>query len=200
MAKPVPKDPRGHHVRLYKSMLMSHAYRALSISARALYTDLRMKLTATNNGDISAAITDLRPLGWNSPATISEALKELRAAGFIDITRPGGFPARTPTLYRFTDVDVYERRDKGIAAQKATNDYLKFQSINDAKEAIAQKVEVMTQNNRGRQWPKKNRVQKMNAMASESAADTGPEIEQDKPVSVQIMNKKNRMLIGSEPA
>lgn len=163
MAKKDYRDPLGAHVRLYHYLVKSHAFRALSPSARCLYIDLRLQLRATNNGDISAAKTDLEKLGWTSSATISRALKELVAAGFIAVTRPGGFPARTPTLYRFTDLDTYERRDKGIPAVKATNDFQKFQSVEQARAAIERRVREMTDRNRGRQW-KKFKVRLMNAV------------------------------------
>jgi hypothetical protein len=152
-------DPLGSHVRLYHSLLKSHAWRALSTTARTLYIDLRMKLNGSNNGDISAAMTDLRPYGWTSPATVSKALKELRIAGFIDVTRPGGFPKRSPTLYRFTDQETYERPDKGIEKKKASHNYQKYQSVEQAREAVRQGVQAMTEQNRGRQSPKKTRVQ-----------------------------------------
>jgi hypothetical protein len=59
-----PKDPRGAHARLYWELLDSQAYLALSFAARALYVDLRRKLTSNNNGNIAAPLSELKHRGW----------------------------------------------------------------------------------------------------------------------------------------
>ena len=105
-----PPDPNGRYVKVYTSLLNSPAYRVLSSSAKALFWDLREKINGTNNGNISAALSDMKHKGWTASATLSKALYELRAVGLIRVTRAGGFKqgTRVPNLYRFTDRFKYQ--------------------------------------------------------------------------------------------
>ena len=140
-------DPKGGHVRIYWELLASAAWRSLSYASQSLYVLLRRKLLGTNNGNISATLGDLKHYGWKSSSTLAKALKELQALGFIAVTRQGGiaFGQRVCTLYRFTDVDVYEHPKLGIAAIAATNDWKKFSTLADTKAALA----AMEQNDSG---------------------------------------------------
>lgn len=132
------RDPNGRHLRIYASVVNSLAWRALSYSAKALYVDLRDKMTSTNNGNIEAAISTLRHKGWKSPATLAKALYELRALGFIVQTRGGGVElgSRVCSLFRFTDVDTYDFPHLGVQACKATHDYAKYKTLAEAEAAL----------------------------------------------------------------
>lgn len=131
-------DPEGGHVRLYWKLLDTPAYLALSKTARALYVDLRRQLGQTNNGNIEATLTTLKHRGWRSSATLHSALKELLEAGLIAQTRQGGiaYLSKQCSLYRFTDVDVFDQPKIGVAAMKATHDYRRFGSLGEAKAAV----------------------------------------------------------------
>ena len=133
-----PKDPRGGHARIYWELLDSPAWSALGYSTQALYVILRRKLTATNNGNISATLGELEPYGWGSQTTLAKALRELIAAGFIAITRQGGiaYGQGICTLYRFTDEQVFEFPKLHIEARKATNEWAELDTIDKAKAAI----------------------------------------------------------------
>jgi hypothetical protein len=171
MAKLKPKDPNGPHIRVYYSLLNSPAYRVLSFSAKALFTDIRSKLTRTNNGNLSAALSDMKHKGWSSSATLSRALYELRAMGFISVTRAGGLKmgTRVCTLYRFTDIDVFEQPKEGVLATKATHDYLRFKSVRDAEQALLEGVAQLQEQGKKKQLSKKNSpVQILNHISSES--------------------------------
>lgn len=137
-----PKDPRGGHVRLYWELIDAPPWPALAYSSRALYIDLRRTLGSTNNGNISAALTDLKRRGWNSSATLTKALWELLAVGLIAQTRGGGprNMSRDCALYRFTDVEAYAHPKLGIPYTKASNDYRRFTTTAEAEEAIRQFV------------------------------------------------------------
>lgn len=128
-------DPHGRHIRVYVDLLNSPAYRVLGFSAKALFFDLRSKITRTNNGNISATLSDLKHYGWNSSATLSKSLYELRALGFIDVTVEGGLKQgrRMPSLYRFTDLEVFEQPKLGIQPLRETRDYSQFKSVSEAK-------------------------------------------------------------------
>jgi hypothetical protein len=132
-------DPQGGHVRIYWTLLDSLAYLALSNAARALYVDLRRKLSANNNGDIACTLATMRHRGWRSPATLFNALQELVAVGLVARTRDGGIASMSKvcSLYRFTDLLVYEHPKQSVPACKPTFDYLRFQSLAEARKAIA---------------------------------------------------------------
>ncbi|HEX7325186.1 MAG TPA: hypothetical protein VF292_07515 [Rhodanobacteraceae bacterium] len=57
---------------------------------RALVTDIAVQFTGYNNGDLSASISVLRPLGWRSPGTLTALLLEARHYGLLVLTRQGG--------------------------------------------------------------------------------------------------------------
>lgn len=126
------------HVRIRLDILHSPAWRTLSFTARALFMDMRASLRSTNNGDINAALGTLTHKGWTSRTTILKAVGELMALGFIAKTRQGmGGPTNgSCSLFRFTDVPTYEQAKLGVAASKATFDYLAFESVADAERAL----------------------------------------------------------------
>ena len=133
-----PSDPKGGHVRIYWELLDSAAWRSLSYASQSLYVLLRRKLLGTNNGNISATLGDLKHYGWKSSSTLANALKELQTLGLLAVTRQGGiaFGQKVCTLYRFTDVDVYEHPKLGIAPIAATNDWKRFATLADAETAL----------------------------------------------------------------
>lgn len=139
MASRKPKDPRGGHVRIYWQLVDSPAWRALNYSSQSLYVALRRKLTKTSNGNISAALSDLKHYGFKSSSTVAKALRELRTAGFIAVTRQGGiaYGNRVCTLYRFTDEPTYEWPKQGVEKRKATNEWKQFKTVAHAKNAIS---------------------------------------------------------------
>ena len=139
------RDPRGRHVRIYCDLLNSHAWRCLSFSARALFVDLRASLGKNNNGDVSAAYSDLRHRGWRSKTVLARSLHELLALGFIDRTRTGGveFGSKVCSLYAFTDIEVYAMPSKGVEARNVTHAYRDFATITEAQTALLVGVEAL---------------------------------------------------------
>lgn len=133
-----PADPRGGHVRIYWEIIDSMAWRALAYSSQSLYVALRRKLKGTNNGNISAALGDMKHYGWRSPTTLANGLRELQAVGLIEATRQGGIARgeKFCSLYRFTDEPVFEHPKLGIAACKATNEWRQYTTLKDAENAI----------------------------------------------------------------
>lgn len=168
MAKPKFQDPGGRHIRVYTSLLNCPAYRVLGFPAKSLFVDLRSMVTGTNNGNLSAALSDMKHKGWTAAATLSRALYELRVMGFIAITRAGGLKmgTRVCTLYRFTDLEVYEQPKVGVAAVKATHDYLKFEAVADAERALREGVAALQAEGKQKQITKKARVQIVNRISS----------------------------------
>lgn len=137
LGKP-PKDPRGGHVRLYWAMLDSPAWRALSHADVRVYLAMRRKLGATNNGDISATLADMRHAGICSSSTLATALHKLEAVRLIAKTRQGGIAAggKVCSLYRFTDVETYDIAKAGVKAGRATNEWQQLKTLAEARAAV----------------------------------------------------------------
>ena len=139
------RDPNGRSVRVYCTLLESHAWRVLGWSARALFVDLRVKLNGSNNGNINATLSQLKHRGWASPTTLSKALYELQAVGLLVKLRGGGveFGSKVCALYAFTDLDVFDHPKLGISAMKAKHTYLTFQTLAEAARARDEGVKRM---------------------------------------------------------
>ncbi|WP_192901776.1 hypothetical protein [Pigmentiphaga sp. H8] len=185
-----PADPRGGHARIYWELIDSHAWRALAHSSQALYLLLRRKLQATNNGNISATLGDLRHYGWTASATLAKALRELQAAGFISVTRQGGIAwgKQVCSLYRFTDEPVFEQPAIGIQKMGATNEWRRFEKLVEASQAIENAHEAA----RAQAGKNKSGLQKLKHPASEIEAQTGfnaSEIEVDGPQLLQKLKQ-----------
>jgi hypothetical protein len=120
-----PADPRGRHVRIYVGLLNSAAWRCLGWSARSLFVDLREQLTSFTNGRIVATLPALKHRGWRSSSTLSNALAQLQAAGFIAVTKKGGVirGSREASCYRFTDEPMVALPKFNQCALPATNDF-----------------------------------------------------------------------------
>lgn len=139
MAKNDYRDPKGAHVRIYKDLLDSPAWAALSWTGRSLFLDLRSRLGRNNNGNISAALSLMREKGWRSSSTLADALFELQALGFIAKTRDtvgveNG--SRVCCLYRFTDLQTYEFPKLHVAAHPETHEYRKYRTLAAAEQAL----------------------------------------------------------------
>ena len=140
MAHKKPSDPRGGHVRLYWNLIDSLAWRALSYSSQSVYVAMRRRLQSTNNGNISAALGDMKHYGISTSATLAKALRELQTVGLIAVTRQGGiaYGRQVCSLYRFTDEAVYEHPKVGVKAQQDTNDWQRFTKLAEAEAEIKQ--------------------------------------------------------------
>ena len=74
---------------LSSSVLNNPNFIKLSNRATKLFIDLASFYKGFNNGDITPAMTMMRPRGWTSNANLTLALRELNYYGFILITRQG---------------------------------------------------------------------------------------------------------------
>ena len=135
-----PSDPRGGHVRLYWSLIDSIAWRAVAYTSQCVYIVMRRRLQSTNNGNISAALGDMKHYGISTSATLAKALRELQTVGLIAVTRQGGiaYGRQVCSLYRFTDEAVYEHPKVGVKAQQAKNDWQRFTKLAEAEAEIKQ--------------------------------------------------------------
>jgi hypothetical protein len=71
-------------------VIHSENWARASKPCRALMTDIAVQHSGYNNGDLTASITVLRPLGWTSPGTITALLREAIYYGLLVQTRQGG--------------------------------------------------------------------------------------------------------------
>lgn len=127
------------HIRVNLALLNSPAFIALDWTARALFFDMRARLRGTNNGNISAALSELVHRGWRSPATLAKSLRQLEAVGLIAKTRQTvgvHHGSKFCNLYRFTDVDSFEFPKQQVQAVRASHDYKQFTALGDAQRAI----------------------------------------------------------------
>jgi hypothetical protein len=90
----------GSFIALPHAVLQSKNFLGLSPHAVKLFIDLYGQYRGTNNGDLCAAWSIMKPLGWVSKATLQTRLQELEAHGIIVLTRRGG--RRRPNLYAVT--------------------------------------------------------------------------------------------------
>jgi hypothetical protein len=205
-AKQKYQDPGGRHIRVYGSLLNSPAYRVMGFAAKSLYFDLREKVTGTNNGNISAALSDMKHKGWTSSATLAKALYELRAMGFLALTVEGGLKQgrRAPSLYRFTDLETFLQAKVGVQPVKATHDYLSFKTLGEAQQWLEQEVGRLHQRGKDKQQPKKNLpVQILNASSSVSEAQStfsASENEQGCSPALHKMNRSSTKQDAAKPA
>ena len=140
MAQKKPSDPRGGHVRLYWALIDSIAWRSVGYSSQAVYIAMRRRLQSTNNGNISAALGDMKHYGISASATLSKALRELQTVGLIAVTRQGGiaYGRQVCSLYRFTDEAVFEHPKLGVKAGPPTDEWKRFTKLAEAKAVIKQ--------------------------------------------------------------
>ncbi len=99
MSKRHGKHKGPPFVMLERGMLNSPEWKGLSRTAMIAYIYIKKNYNGSNNGEISLKYTDL--VGIMAPATISAALKELKAKEWIDKTQHGGLH-RYYCKYRLT--------------------------------------------------------------------------------------------------
>lgn len=81
-----------------------------SATAIKLLLELARQFNGYNNGDLSAAMGILRPRGWSSPETVTNAYRELMHYGLIQLTRQGGLHGAS--LYALTWLAIDECKGK----------------------------------------------------------------------------------------
>ncbi len=182
-----PSDPRGGHIRLYWNLIDSLAWRALSYSSQSVYIAMRRRLLSTNNGNISAALGDMKHYGITSDPTLSKALRELRTVGLIAVTRQGGiaYGRQVCSLYRFTDEAVYEQPKVGVKACQATDDWKRFEKLSEAENAI-KKAHADAKRQPGKN---KSGLQKLKRTDSDSEALSQFNDSDSEEVSVLLLQK-----------
>ena len=113
-------------VAVYRSVLECNALTTLSPRSCKLLLGLMGQYRGDNNGDLTAAWGIMKNRGWSSKATLQAAKDELIEAGFVYVTRKGGFP-KTAELLALTwfalDVNP-DKFDAGALAGFESRSYL----------------------------------------------------------------------------
>lgn len=130
--------PGEPFVQLGQSLINSWAWRALSFAATQVFWRLNiehMDHAGRENGRLPCTYSNFERYGVRRKS-ISKALDELQALGFIERTRKGHLrpegESGAPSLYRITCLPVY--RPDGI--DKATNEWRWFDSLEAARQAV----------------------------------------------------------------
>ncbi|CAH2808490.1 MAG: hypothetical protein CBARDMAM_5592 [uncultured Caballeronia sp.] len=152
-------DPRESWTPLYAEMITCHAYRVLSGPSKHLLWDLKSMCNGKNNGSIGAPLSAMKArFGWTSSSVLSRSLYELRTMGFIALMKQGGLRegTRVCSLYRFTDLPVYEDKQTGRQAVGQTFDYdnTPFNSQAEARALLEVRVAEYQDEERKRQGKK----------------------------------------------
>ncbi len=177
------KSGHGGFVMVPHEVQDCHAWRALSTTARALWLDLVRQAGKSNNGtcgthllDIPGQKNGLSSRGWKSTHTVFNAAFELEALGFIECEVEGQFArgGKTPKLWSLTHLDVFERRDKGIKAHPATHAYRRWQSTEQAQDALRKAQADLAAMRARKAAEKKSKMQKLHRLDAETASESAP--------------------------
>ena len=83
------RKSEGNFIKLEVSVLNNPNFMKLSPRATKLIVDLMSFYNGFNNGDITPAMTMMKPRGWTSNSNLTLALRELNYYDFVQITRQG---------------------------------------------------------------------------------------------------------------
>ena len=90
----------GNFLMVPERVIRSENYRRLSMKAKALLLDMGAQYNGHNNGDLCAAWSVMKKLGWKSKDTLHNARVELLHFNMTELTRQGGLHG--PSLYAYT--------------------------------------------------------------------------------------------------
>ena len=99
------KRESGGYVAFPHILLRSETLKRLSAIALKLLVDLLAQYKGNNNGDLCAAWTLMEKRGWKSRDTLGKAIRELKVAKLIEVSRQGGRHAATLYALTFFAVD-----------------------------------------------------------------------------------------------
>ena len=93
------------------AVIESSNWKNASGNALKLLTTMVKAYNGKNNGDLSAAFSQMKKYGWVSQATLDWGLKELLHYGFIEKTRQGDL-TKKPSLYALTWLAIDQLGEK----------------------------------------------------------------------------------------
>ena len=90
-------------VKLTYPLIESEAWKWLRPISKAVYIELKSRYNGLNNGRISLSLSEAAHILKASKSSISKALKQLEAHGFIKLIKKGYFTGRMASEYALTD-------------------------------------------------------------------------------------------------
>ncbi|MNC01138.1 hypothetical protein D3C76_539980 [compost metagenome] len=110
------KDKAKPFAMVYRQMVQSPPYRALSFTARGVLMELHSQYNGNNNGDLSATRTMAKEWGVSSPNTLQKALADLVNGGWIIESRSSFFSRHGSrcALYALSWYGIDECPGKGL--------------------------------------------------------------------------------------
>lgn len=92
------RDAKARFALIPAEVIHSANWAQASKPCRALLADMAVQYSGHNNGDLTASITVMGPLGWESPDTLVANIREAEHYGFLVKTKQGGLGIG-PNLY-----------------------------------------------------------------------------------------------------
>lgn len=104
------------YFQLPHNLLKCEDFTSLSGSALKVLLHLASQFNGTNNGDLSATLTDVRAKGVRSSSTLVAAIAELQQKNLIVCTRTGRFmrPGGRCALYGLTWLRIHDCPGKDL--------------------------------------------------------------------------------------
>ena len=87
--------PDAKHIRIYRWMFRSPAYRTLKPVERCILHELMFRYNGENNGDIGLSIREAAGCVHCSKETAQKAFDRLLALGFVRIKQKGSFDLKS---------------------------------------------------------------------------------------------------------
>jgi hypothetical protein len=125
-------------------MLRSPAWRVLSLTAHRILSRIEIEFGnhgGRDNGKLPVTFADLRNFGIPNRDDIARGIRELRALGIIELTRPGragNGEFRAPNLFRLTYLPAY--------GKAPTHEWRQFETIETAEQAAQKSRKPVTEN------------------------------------------------------
>ena len=96
-------ETKERFIKLTYPLIESEAWRWLRPISKAVYIELRRRYNGLNNGKISLSLSEAAYILKASKSSISKALNQLEAHGFIKLIKKGYFTGRMASEYALTD-------------------------------------------------------------------------------------------------
>jgi hypothetical protein len=125
-------------------MLRSPAWRVLSLTAHRILSRIEIEFGnhgGRDNSKLPVTFANLRDFGIRNCDDIARGIRELRALGFVELTRPGragNGEFRAPNLFRLTYLPAY--------GKAPTQEWRQFEAVETAEQAAQKSRKPVTEN------------------------------------------------------
>ena len=120
---------QGQFVGIPKECMINSNYYEMSMPAKILLHEFCFQYNGYNNGDLCAAFSGMKKRGWRSKGTLDKAIKELKARGWIQVSRQGGRNQCSLYALTFQSVDDCKGKLDISPTNVASGDWKKLISV-----------------------------------------------------------------------